>query len=68
MAKNLQGKVIIITGASSGIGFALAEICLSMDMKVVLAARTVEPLHSLVEVNDNYKERSLILATDISRE
>ncbi|MEP7366406.1 MAG: SDR family NAD(P)-dependent oxidoreductase [Acidobacteriota bacterium] len=35
--KEFQGKVVVITGAASGIGRGLAERCLSEGMKVVLA-------------------------------
>jgi NAD(P)-dependent dehydrogenase (short-subunit alcohol dehydrogenase family) len=35
--KEFKGKVAVITGAASGIGRAIAEKCVSEDMKVVLA-------------------------------
>lgn len=35
--KNFKGKVAVITGAASGIGFGLAERCAREGMKVVLA-------------------------------
>jgi NAD(P)-dependent dehydrogenase (short-subunit alcohol dehydrogenase family) len=35
--KDLEGKVAVITGAASGIGFALAERCVREGMKAVLA-------------------------------
>jgi NAD(P)-dependent dehydrogenase (short-subunit alcohol dehydrogenase family) len=35
--KDFKGKVAVITGAGSGIGFALAERCTKEGMKVVLA-------------------------------
>ena len=43
----LTGKVIIITGASSGIGLASARLFASHGNKVVMAARRVELLESL---------------------
>ena len=35
--KEFKNKVAVITGAGSGIGFALAERCAKEGMKVVLA-------------------------------
>jgi short-subunit dehydrogenase len=40
----MQNKVVIITGASSGIGKALAEVYASKGWKLVLAARRLERL------------------------
>ncbi len=35
--KNFESKTAVITGAASGIGFAIAERCAQEKMKVVLA-------------------------------
>ena len=40
-------KVIIVTGASRGIGLAVAELLISKQHKVVLAARSKEQLEAL---------------------
>jgi short-subunit dehydrogenase len=40
----MQNKVVVITGASSGIGKALAEVYASKGWKLVLAARRLERL------------------------
>lgn len=45
----LQDKVVIITGASSGIGRATAKHLSSCGMRCVLTARNEEKLHSLAE-------------------
>lgn len=42
-----QGKVVLITGASGGIGQATAEAFASQGAKVVLVARKAEPLEDL---------------------
>ena len=45
----LQEKVIIITGASSGIGAALARLLARKKARVVIAARRAKLLHDLVD-------------------
>ena len=44
---NIEGKVVIITGASSGIGEATAKKLGSLGAKIVLAARRKERLEVL---------------------
>ena len=45
--KTLRDKVIIITGASSGIGEAMAKEYAAQGAKVVLGARSVQKLQLL---------------------
>ncbi|XP_067929816.1 dehydrogenase/reductase SDR family protein 7-like [Watersipora subatra] len=45
--KELAGKVVVITGASSGIGEALAHEFVKNNCKVVLAARSIDKLERL---------------------
>ena len=44
---NIEGKVVIITGASSGIGEATAKKLGNLGAKIVLAARRTERLEVL---------------------
>ncbi|MDP7112789.1 MAG: SDR family NAD(P)-dependent oxidoreductase, partial [Myxococcota bacterium] len=39
----LEDKVILITGASRGVGAACAEACAREGARLALAAKTVEP-------------------------
>ncbi|KAA6303742.1 MAG: hypothetical protein EZS26_000293 [Candidatus Ordinivivax streblomastigis] len=39
---SLEGKVILITGASSGIGKATAIECSKMGAKIIITGRSVE--------------------------
>lgn len=47
--QNVKGKVVAITGASSGMGKAIAIELAKNGAKVVLGARRTEQLHQLVE-------------------
>lgn len=46
---SVEGKVVIITGASSGIGAATAKLLASNGAKVVLAARRLDRLNEIKE-------------------
>lgn len=48
MNSNIQGKVILITGASSGIGEATARLLAQKGAKVVLGARRTDRMERLV--------------------
>ncbi len=61
-----KDKVIIVTGASSGIGRALAEACLEQGARVVLAARNKEAMEALA--TGFSPEKSLVVPTDVSSE
>lgn len=43
MTQNIKGKVVVITGASSGLGEATARLLASQGAIVVLGARRVDP-------------------------
>ena len=43
----MQNKVVVITGASSGIGLALAREFALRGSKLVLAARSIDKLKEL---------------------
>ena len=45
----LKGKVIIITGASQGLGFAMSKGCSMNGATVIMVARTKEKLEAAVE-------------------
>lgn len=47
--ENMKGKVVAITGASSGIGEAIARHLAAQGAKVVLGARRVDNLKTIVD-------------------
>lgn len=64
--QNLKDKVAVITGASSGIGKAIAIELANNGVKVVLGARRAEELNSLVEDIKNHGGEAIFLKTDVS--
>ena len=63
-----KDKVIIITGASSGIGLASARLFGSYGAKVVMAARHLDKLEAEVPSVSPNPENVLCVKTDVSRE
>lgn len=61
----MKNKVVIITGASGGIGEALARKFDEMGSNVVLAARDMS---KLATISAGFKNKNLILETDVTRE
>jgi short-subunit dehydrogenase len=65
---DLKGKVVMITGASRGIGKAIAIRMASCDANLVLAARTKGPLDELVHhLKDKYEIEAIGIPTDVSK-
>lgn len=62
--ENIENKVIVITGASSGIGAATARNLVKLGAKVVLAARREYQLKVLVE---EFGENAMYVVTDVSK-
>ena len=56
MVNFYKDKVIIITGASSGIGLASATRFASLGAKIVLAARSLDKLEKIAEQLSNSQQ------------
>ena len=67
---NLQGKTILVTGASSGIGKAIAVLCATQGATILLTARNKEKLEEtlklLPEGNHQYFLADLTLDHEIN--
>ena len=61
-----QDQVVIVTGASRGIGAATALELAAQGFKVVLVARSPGPIQNLAETIRSQKGEALALACDIS--
>jgi|LSQX01.3.fsa_nt_gb short-subunit dehydrogenase len=68
MNKNIQNKVVIITGASSGIGKALAYTFAKQRARLVIAARNIEVLQAMVSEISGYGIEIIAVKTDVSVE
>jgi len=66
--KRFSGTVTLITGASSGIGAALAREVACQGGDVVLIARRVERLQRLAEEITSTGQRVLVVPGDVSRD
>lgn len=65
---NLQGKVVIITGASSGIGEATAYAFARKKCRVVLAARSIEKLEHVKQQCKQLGAEAVSVKCDVSKE
>ncbi len=64
MSENIEGKVVVITGASSGLGEATARLLSAQGASVVLGARRVERLRSLADELTGRGGKAMAVATD----
>ena len=66
MSNNIEGKVVVITGASSGMGKAAARHLAAQGASVVLGARRIERLQSLADELNNQGGKALAVETDVT--
>ncbi len=67
MNNNIEGKVVVITGASSGLGEATARLLYAQGAKVVLGARRAERIQSLADELTGPGGKALAIPTDVTR-
>ena len=66
MTQNIEGKVIVITGASSGLGGAAARHLSEQGATVVLGARRAERIQALASELNTAGGKALAVTTDVT--
>ncbi len=67
MEANIEGKVVVITGASSGLGEATARYLSERGAKVVLGARRAEHIQALAADLVSKGGQAVAVVTDVTR-
>jgi ribitol 2-dehydrogenase len=65
MAQKLSGKVALVTGASSGIGRAIANMLAAEGVNLALVGRDIERLQAVAQKLNNVE--TLVLPADLSK-
>lgn len=66
MSKNIENKVVVITGASSGLGEATARYLAQKGASVLLGARRLNKLEIIAADITKEGGKVAVLATDVS--
>src|SRR5437879_5244586 len=66
MTPGIEGKVVVITGASSGLGEATARLLSAEGASVVLGARRVDRLQALADELTGGGGKALAVPTDVT--
>ncbi len=67
MSNNIAGKVVVITGASSGLGEATARHLSALGAVVVLGARRMDRIRSLAAALAGSEGKAVALQTDVTQ-
>lgn len=65
---DLDGRVVVITGAAGGIGQAIAELFAAQRSRIVAVGRSIEPLRAVVAGLERSGADAIALSCDISVE
>jgi NADP-dependent 3-hydroxy acid dehydrogenase YdfG len=67
MSNNIEGKVVVITGASSGLGESVARMLSAEGASVVLGARRIERIQRLADSLNAAGGKAVARATDVTK-
>ena len=62
---SLEGKTVLVTGASSGIGRATAFVCSMLEVTLVLTERIENALQETIELLSDSNKEHLMLVADL---
>jgi len=65
MTQGIKGKIVVVTGASSGLGEATARLLSAQGATVVLGARRADRLQALAKDLESRAGKALALTTDV---
>jgi len=65
MNNNIEGKIVVITGASSGLGEATARLLSAQGASVVLGARRIDRLRALADELSHRGGKAFAVPTDV---
>ena len=68
MSINLKGKTVLITGASKGVGEAIADLLGQYKMNIGLMARSIEKLNNVAKRIQKMGGQTLVLRTDLKKQ
>ena len=63
----LNGKVAVVTGASSGMGRSIALLYAKEGASVIVVARRKEKLDEIVEISKDYNGTIIAMQGDVSK-
>jgi NADP-dependent 3-hydroxy acid dehydrogenase YdfG len=66
MTSNIEGKIVVITGASSGLGEATARALSAQGASLVLGARRQDRIQSLAHELTGRGGKPIAVTTDVS--
>jgi NADP-dependent 3-hydroxy acid dehydrogenase YdfG len=66
ISNNIEGKVVVITGASSGLGEATVRLLSAQGASVVLGARRADRIQSLANEIIGSGGKALAVTTDVT--
>lgn len=66
VSTNIEGKVVVITGASSGLGEATARMLSAQGASIVLGARRVERIQAIADDLTHSGGKALAIPTDVT--